>query len=220
MFCICCNPVQPDLPVCFDACSAHAVAPTCSYDEVPDSRTLLGPRQALLESSPCAKCHLRIQANTQSSLVCDGCNAAYHLACLGMKNTPATYWYCTNCTRQLAATGIKEPAEDIAFQLYLLHGKTPSQEHAAYFAALAKHYRYETRTSSNNNMTHEQLQRWIDDRWKDYPSPAERILIMEEQHLLHCHIGGARLHSLLVARYWWPRMLETCVAFTSNCLTC
>ena len=43
---------------------------------------------------------------------------------------------------------------------------------------------------------------------------------MEEAHLQYNHIGGARLHSLLAQWFWWPRMLETCVAYTSNCLAC
>ena len=73
---------------------------------------------------------------------------------------------------------------------------------------------------NDSGHTREQLQRWVGMQWLDYPSPAERVLLMEEAHLRNAHVGGSRLYSLLAGRYWWPRMLESCVAFTSSCLTC
>ena len=59
-----------------------------------------------------------------------------------MKRAPDTFWYCTTCTRQLAATGIREPAEDLAFQRFLLTGKLADATLRDYFTALASHYRY------------------------------------------------------------------------------
>ena len=61
---------------------------------------------------------------------------------------------------------------------------------------LAQYYRYKCRTYPAGN-PRKQLQRWDGNVWRDYPSPAERVLLMEEAHLQHNHIGGARLQSLL-----------------------
>ena len=64
---------------------------------------------------------------------------------MGLKSAPATYWYCGTCTRQLHATGIKEPAEDLAFHSYLLEGKLQDDTLRPYFSTLAAQYRYEER---------------------------------------------------------------------------
>ena len=78
--------------------------------------------------------------------------------------------------------GIREPAEDLAFQLYLLMGKAdPTLQ--PYFAALAAHYHYKECLHDQAKRKYMQLQRWNGSRWLDYPSPAEQTLILEEEHV-------------------------------------
>ena len=98
IFCLHATPAHPDLPVAYDALAAAALPGEAAAD-TPDCRALLGPRQLLLESSPCTQCKQRIGRASAQSIVCDGCNAAFHLACVGLKHVPATYWYCTSCNR-------------------------------------------------------------------------------------------------------------------------
>ena len=152
------TPAFPEPPLTLDTLAAAVYAnEEAGTDDVPDARTLLGPRQALLEAAPCAACKQRIASSSTSSIICDGCNGAYHIACVGMKTVPATYWYCSTCTRQLHTAGIKEPAEDLAFQRYLLTGRVQDEGLRPYFAALAAHYRYEERIHDRHNERHMQL---------------------------------------------------------------
>ena len=191
-------------------------------DEVGDSVAILGPRQQLLESAPCSRCHQSIVAMSLASIVCDGCNAAFHLSCVGMKEVPVSYWYCNTCAKHIRARGCKEPAEDVPFLRYLLSGKA-SAENLGFYTTLATWYRYEQRTRAVDGKMRSnwQLQRKIGvDTWRDYPSPAERALLMEEEHLRGCHVGGTKLYSLLAQRYWWPDMQASCVQFTRSCLAC
>ena len=96
--------------------------------------------------------------------------------------------------RQLHATGIKEPAEDLPFQHYLLEGKLQDDTLCPYFSALATHYQYQECLYKGQGARYMQLQRLQGTRWLDYPSPAECTLILEEEHIRLCHVGGVRLH--------------------------
>lgn len=108
----------PLLP-CHDALVADPAPNTSSV--------FLGPRQALLEAAPCAACHHSIsQRAATASIVCDGCNSAYHLGCTSLRAVPSTMWYCNPCTRHIAARGAQEAAEDIALQRFLLQQYRPA----------------------------------------------------------------------------------------------
>ena len=135
---------------------------------------------SLLKAAPCAACTQRIAATPASSIICNGCNGIYHLACVGLKVASATYWYCGTCTKQLHATGIGEPAEDLAFQHYLLEGKLQDDTLRPYFTAFAAHYRYKECLHEGQGTRYMQLQRLKGMRWLNYASPAERTLILEE----------------------------------------
>ena len=101
------TPARPDPPSTLDTLPAAIYSDDePGQDDVLNSRTLLGPRQALLEAAPCAVCKQCILATSATSIICDGCNGAYHLACVGLKAAPATYWYCGTCNQQLHATRI------------------------------------------------------------------------------------------------------------------
>eukprot|EP01042_Synura_sphagnicola_P000235 gene235-242_t len=39
--------------------------------------------------------------NTTAVVLCDGCNAEAHLACLGLTKVPSAEWYCPSCTDRL-----------------------------------------------------------------------------------------------------------------------
>ena len=55
------TPAHSDLSICFDALAALVYAdPDIPATSVQDIRTLLGPRHALLEASPCAAYKQRI----------------------------------------------------------------------------------------------------------------------------------------------------------------
>lgn len=74
--------------------------------------TTQGPRQLLLEAAPCSSCHTHFTPHA-ASVICDRCNAPYHVRCAGLHRTPATYWYCKLCTTHIHARGYKCPTEDI-----------------------------------------------------------------------------------------------------------
>ena len=70
-------------------------------------------------------------------MVCDRCNAAFHLRCTRLQAVPATYWYCKRCTSHIHGRGIQCPTEDLALQHFLLTGTAPSHLRAD-FAARAQ----------------------------------------------------------------------------------
>lgn len=43
--------------------------------------TVQGPRQMLLEAAPCTACRAPFLGQGATSVICDRCNAAYHLKC-------------------------------------------------------------------------------------------------------------------------------------------
>lgn len=85
-FCCMSTPAHPDLPVTFDVLAAAVhLDPAAQAADVADTRTVLGPRQSLLEAAPCSSCKQRIAVSSSASIICDGCNGAFHLACVGLK---------------------------------------------------------------------------------------------------------------------------------------
>lgn len=64
------------------------------------------------------------------------------------------------------------------------------------------------------------LQRLVHHTWRTYPSPASRLLLLEECHLAHCHVGAAKLYDLLRPAYWWPAMEDTCRSYVAACFAC
>ena len=93
-------------------------------------------------------------------------------------------------------------------QHYLLTGECPCKLHAA-FAAQARHLAY---TST--------LHSWRDDKWVPYPSQGLRLLLLEEVHVKHQHIGGEKMCHLLSQSCWWPHMLADCRSFVGTCFEC
>jgi Integrase zinc binding domain len=47
--------------------------------------------------------------------------------------------------------------------------------------------------------------------WKDYPTAALRILLLEEIHIVYNHIGAPKMAQLLRGRYYWPTLEKDCV---------
>ena len=131
----------------------------------------LGPRQMLLEASPCTRCSLDIPADSKLGLVCDRCNKPYHLACLGLSAVPATYWYCPACAAHIAARGIACPTEDLQLQEYLLGVAAPP--------SLAPTFREAAATLTFQD----QLYKWVSGQWLPYPPHGLQQLLLEEVHL-------------------------------------
>ncbi len=77
--------------------------------------TVQGPRQMLLEAAPCTACKEPFSGLGAASVICDRCNAAYHLKCAGLKVVPPTYWYCHACSAHIKARGVLCPSEDLLF---------------------------------------------------------------------------------------------------------
>jgi hypothetical protein len=75
--------------------------------------TVQGPRQMLLEHAPCTACKEPFGGQGAASVICDRCNAAYHLKCVRLKAVPPTYWYCQACSAHIKARGIHCPTEDL-----------------------------------------------------------------------------------------------------------
>ncbi len=182
--------------------------PTLPADDAPAPSQLLGPRQLLLEAAPCAACNQHLPPDDPHTLVCDRCNAPYHLRCTSLTTVPRTNWFCKGCARHIRARGIQCPTEDVELQQYLLDGTcTPALRPA--FQAQAAH------------LTHTHcLHSWRDGRWVPYPSEGLRTLLMEETHVKHQHIGGEKMCKLLQASCWWPNMLQSCRDFVHNCFEC
>ena len=57
------------------------------------------------------------------------------------------------------------------------------------------------------------LQHFTGHRWLNYPSPAFRLLLLEEVHLTYMHVGGPKMYHLLKDKYWWPNMEKDCAAY-------
>jgi hypothetical protein len=78
--------------------------------------TTLGPRQLLLEAAPCTSCKLNFKGKGARSVICDFCNAPYHLGCTTLKSVPSTYWFCKACMAHILARSTQCPTEDILLQ--------------------------------------------------------------------------------------------------------
>ena len=181
--------------------------PTLFVDNVAPTPAL-GPRQLLLEAAPCHACGQDIPAHTPTSLVCDHCNQPFHLRCVGLQHVPPTYWYCPKCTNHHAARGLTCPTQDIPLQRYLLNLPTPQHLHTT-FAAAARNLAFT-----------DQMYIWRAGQWLPYPPRGLQVLLMEEEHLRHNHVGGEKLYHLLAGRYYWPTMRADCAAFVGHCFEC
>ena len=145
----------------------------------------LGPRQLLLESAPCSSCGSTIATDEPASLVCDRCNAVFHLRCTGLHQVPATYWYCKQCRSLIHGRGIRCPTEDIALQQYLLSGSAPPALRQS-FAERARDLSFTDR-----------LYIWRSKRWMPWPSVGHQLLLMEDVHIQLNHIGGDKMAHVL-----------------------
>ena len=207
------TPRDPDLLLA--ALEAFAGDPTVDGDPAdllpptPNAPSAtLGPRQLLLEAAPCTACHTDFATSGVGRVVCDRCNAPYHLRCTRLKALPPTYWYCRQCATCIRARGIRCPTEDLALQTYLLTGHAPLDLLPS-FRLQANHLTFTT-----------QLLTWRDHQWVPYPPAALQVLLMEETHVQHMHVGGEKVFRVLKERYFWPNMRAYCVAFVGKCFEC
>lgn len=53
-----------------------------------------------------------------------------------------------------------------------------------------------------------------------YPPIGARILILEEVHIKHQHIGAEKLHHLVAQQCYWPNMMAECKNFVGTCFEC
>jgi len=170
--------------------------------------TLPGPRQLLLEAAPCAACHQDITGKGSKSLICDRCNAAFHLRCTSLRQVPATYWFCATCQAHIRARGISCPTEDLALQHFLLSGHAPPALLPAF------------RSRATDLSFTDRLYCWKAGKWLPYPPKGLQLLLMEEVHTHHQHVGGEKLYHLLAANYFWPSMKHDCTSFVQHCFEC
>lgn len=56
--------------------------------------------------------------------------------------------------------------------------------------------------------------------WKDFPTAALRILLLEEVHITYNHIGAPKMAQLLRGRYYWPALEKDCTQFVRSCFSC
>ena len=112
----------------------------------------------LLEAAPCSQCQLPFQGEGEESVVCDRCNAPFHLKCIRLSCVPPTYWYCKGCSSHLVARGLSCPTEDILLHRYLLGLGAPP--------TLLSTYRY---LSSTLTFDQGKLFKWIGRKWVHFP---------------------------------------------------
>jgi hypothetical protein len=66
-------------------------APPVPYDAVPASGKIR-------KIDPCVVCGVDTEEGPASSvMLCDGCDGAFHLKCLGFEEVPEDDWYCDKC---------------------------------------------------------------------------------------------------------------------------
>lgn len=145
-----------------------------------------GPRQMLLEAAPCTSCKRPFTGTGAASVICDRCNAAYHLPCARLKSVPPTYWYCASCDAHIKARGITCPTEDILFQQFLLGSKPPPELLAGY-----------RKQAERLSFTQGKLLIWQDAKWVHFAPLGFQLLIMEETHVQHHHIGGQKMYEII-----------------------
>ena len=177
-------------------------------EETAATAPLQGPRQLLLEAAPCAACDQALGATEAKSLICDRCNAPYHLRCTSLHTPPPTYWYCTKCAHHIRSRGYQCPTEDIPLQLYLLTGRAPPH--------LLPTFQHTTSTYTFTD----QLYSWHTNRWVAFPPKGLQLLLMEEAHITNAHVGSEKLYHLLSANWYWPTMRTDCTRFVQHCFEC
>lgn len=46
-----------------------------------------------------------------------------------------------------------------------------------------------------------------------YPSAGLQLLLLEEVHTSHHHVGGEKMHHILASRWYWPNMRQSCTKY-------
>ena len=112
----------------------------------------------LLEAAPCSIFQLPFQGEEKLSVVCDRCNASFHLRCVRLSAVPPTYWYCQGCSSHLTARGLSCPTEDVLLQRYLLGLGAPPELQVNFM-------------HQSNSLTFDagKLFKWIGRSWVHYP---------------------------------------------------
>jgi Integrase zinc binding domain len=65
-----------------------------------------------------------------------------------------------------------------------------------------------------------QLLTWQYDRWIHFAPVGFQLLIMEEVHVQHHHIGGQKMYELLKHKCYWPTMKQDCAKYSNTCFEC
>ena len=141
-------------------------------------------------------------------MVCDRCNAPFHLRCTSLHHLPPTYWYCDACRCHIHARGIACATKDIPLQQFLRSGKAPAPLLDA-FRAQAKALTFT-----------DQLYAWRHTQWLPYPAAGTQLLILEEVHVQHQHVGGEKLFHLLAQHFYWPTLRADCTTYVQRCFEC
>ena len=61
---------------------------------------------------------------------------------------------------------------------------------------------------------------WRDGAWVPYPPKALQVLLLEEAHISHAHVGGEKLFHLLRPHYYWSTFRTDCTTFVAHCFEC
>lgn len=61
-------------------------------------------------------------------LVCDRCGDCYHFVCVGVKEAPKTYWYCTSCILIVKQLNERDITLDKVLIEYLANQQLPESE--------------------------------------------------------------------------------------------
>lgn len=164
-------------------------------------------------------------------LLCDTCDAGYHIDCLDppLTGVPRVPWHCASCTEHRAPALPADITEDDSVLQFLAEGEPPQG------ASSVEAKRIRRRASNYYIDQVEHAAQPIDWATKQYtlmrkavgihpprvvPWPEDRLDIIRGLHESLGHFGITRTYNLVKERYYWQGMYEQVLMYVKYCQIC
>ena len=145
-------------------------------------------------------------------VLCDVCNSCFHLQCVGLPSLPHGFWYCEDCTAQIAKGHMRDITTDVHLMKYLFEGTLVEGLTDDCVTRV-------TKASEFLRVYQGVLYIFSKEGWRQVPAIADRFYIIEQLHGL-AHIHADKMYLSLKGLYYWKGMRQDCTLYCNNCRAC